>query len=109
MGKLKLPRLLSDGMVLQQKKNVRIWGEDEPGRTVTVSFLGREYNGEVNAAGEWEIHIQPADACAACQMLIRDDAGGSAKDCRYCGGRCLYLRRAVKYGTSHQPGDGPVS
>ncbi|RKI82167.1 sialate O-acetylesterase [bacterium 0.1xD8-71] len=75
MGKLKLPRLLSDGMVLQQKKNVRIWGEDEPGRTVTVSFLGREYNGEVNAAGEWEIHIQPADACAACQMLIRDDAG----------------------------------
>ncbi len=75
MGKLKLPRLISDGMVLQQKKGVRIWGEDEPGRKVTVSFLDGEYNSAVNADGEWEIFIQPADAGSAHQMRIWDDAG----------------------------------
>lgn len=30
MGKLKLPRLISDGMVLQQKKKRVYGGEDEP-------------------------------------------------------------------------------
>lgn len=75
MGKLKLPRLINDGMVLQQKKSVRIWGEDEPGRKVTVSFLGKEYSVEANADGEWEIFMQPAGAGSACQMLIWDDAG----------------------------------
>lgn len=38
MKALRLPRLIGDGMVLQQKKKVRIWGEDEPGRKVTLFF-----------------------------------------------------------------------
>ena len=42
MKKLKLPRLISDGLVLQQKKEVHIWGWDEPGRRVMISFLGEE-------------------------------------------------------------------
>lgn len=75
MGKLKLPRLISDGMILQQKKPLRIWGEDEPGRKVTVSFLDQEYNGEVNEAGEWEIFTRPAEAGGGYRMSVRDNAG----------------------------------
>ncbi len=75
MGKLKLPRLISDGMVLQQKKPVRIWGEDEPGRTVTVMFLETEYKGKVSETGEWEIFTDQADAGSGYQIEIRDDAG----------------------------------
>lgn len=75
MGKLKLPRLISDGMVLQQKKRVRIWGEDEPERTVTVTFLETEYSAKVSEAGEWEIFTGPADAGSGYQIEIRDDAG----------------------------------
>lgn len=41
MSEWKLPRLISNGMVLQQKKRVRIWGFDKPGRKVMVAFLGR--------------------------------------------------------------------
>lgn len=40
MGKLKLPRLISNGVVLQQKKKIHIWGFDEPLRKVKVSFFG---------------------------------------------------------------------
>lgn len=75
MERLQLPRLLSDGMVLQQKKRVRIWGEDEPGRRVTVSFLGKDYSEKVNTDGTWEIFMEQADAGSDYQMLIADDAG----------------------------------
>lgn len=33
-AKVKLPPLLSDNMVLQQKSNVRIWGKATPNSTV---------------------------------------------------------------------------
>lgn len=75
MGRLKLPRLLNNGMVLQQRKEVRIWGKDEPGRKVAVSFLEKEYVSDVNADGEWEVFVQKTDAGGAYQMVIRDDAG----------------------------------
>lgn len=78
MSELRLPRLINDGMVLQQKKKVRIWGEDEPGRKVTVSFLETEYSADVDDTGKWEVFLKEAlaaDALAACRMIIRDDAG----------------------------------
>ncbi|MCM1156315.1 MAG: sialate O-acetylesterase [Roseburia sp.] len=78
MNELRLPRLISDGMVLQQKKKVRIWGEDEPGRKVTVSFLGMEYITDVDEAGEWEVFLketEAAQALGAQYMSVQDDAG----------------------------------
>lgn len=78
MGELKLPRLISNGMVLQQKKKVRIWGEDEPGRKVTVSFLGKEYMADVNESGDWEVFLQETkktDIGGAYRMNVCDDAG----------------------------------
>ena len=34
---LKLPALIGDNMVLQQKTNAKIWGEAYPGRKITVT------------------------------------------------------------------------
>ena len=36
-GKITLPAILSDNMVLQQKAQVRFWGKARPGEKVTVS------------------------------------------------------------------------
>ncbi len=50
---VKLPVLVSDGMVLQRDAEVKIWGTaDEP---VTVCFLGIEYHTIPDSAGNWEI------------------------------------------------------
>ena len=38
-AKVKLPALVSDGMVLQREQPVKIWGTAEPGESVKVSFL----------------------------------------------------------------------
>ena len=40
-GELKLPAIISDHMVLQQKQANPIWGWDTPGTTVTVTFPGQ--------------------------------------------------------------------
>lgn len=105
MGKLKLPRLISNGMIVQQKKSVRIWGMDEPGRTVTVTFLDMEYSGQVSEAGEWEIFTRPADAGSGYQMQIRDDAGEEKRiddiavgDVFFCSGQSnmeLHIERVM--------------
>lgn len=75
MNTLKLPRLISDGMILQQKKRVRIWGEDEPGRRIKLSFLEKEYAADSDKDGYWEIFLEGLKPGGAYEMNISDDAG----------------------------------
>lgn len=75
MNDLKLPRLVSDGMILQQKKKNHIWGFDLQGRKVMVSFLGEEYVGITDAEGMWEVTLKEAEAGGPYTMHIRDEAG----------------------------------
>lgn len=75
MKTLKLPRLISDGMILQQKKRVRIWGEDEPESVITVSFLGEKKVAEANKEGYWEIFLEGLEPGGAYEMHISDDKG----------------------------------
>lgn len=75
MKELKLPRLISDGMVLQQKKKVRIWGVDEPGRKVMLSFLGEEYVTGTDAEGNWEIFLEGLIPGGPYSMYFSDDTG----------------------------------
>lgn len=75
MKALRLPRLIGDGMVLQQKKKVRIWGEDEPGRKIMLSFLDKEYCGVAGTDGLWELFLQETEPGGPYVMRIRDDAG----------------------------------
>ena len=52
---LQLPRLLSDGMVLQRNAKVELWGTaDEP---VTVTFLEQEYQAVPDALGRWTVTL----------------------------------------------------
>lgn len=75
MNKWKLPRMISDGMVLQQKKRIRIWGFDEPGRKVLVSFLGEEAVAVTDEEGLWETWLSEKEPGGPYMMYFRDDAG----------------------------------
>ncbi len=41
---VRLPRLVSDGMVLQRDAPLRVWGWAAPGEKVAVSFQGKTYS-----------------------------------------------------------------
>ena len=63
-AKVKLPPLLSDNMVLQQKSNVRIWGKATPNSTVVVtpSWANKEVKTHADEKGCWELQITTPDA-----------------------------------------------
>ena len=58
-AKVKLPTIISDGMVLQREAPIKLWGTADAGETVDVQFLGSTYQTKANEAGDWKI-ILPA-------------------------------------------------
>ena len=55
---LRLNRLFSDHMVLQQKEKVSFWGECAPGQQLTVSASwGAEASTNADASGHWKLNL----------------------------------------------------
>lgn len=54
---IKLPVLVSDGLVLQRDTELKIWGWGEPKEKVTLTFLNKKYTTTTGADGKWSIMI----------------------------------------------------
>ena len=61
-AQVRLPRLISDGMVLQRNTDLKIWGWAAPGENVTVEFGGKQYTTKTDGSGEWMIMLPPMQA-----------------------------------------------
>src|SRR5581483_4534179 len=62
MAQVRVPRLVSDGMVLQRDMPLRIWGFASPGEKVTVKFDGETARGGANNDGKWVVQLSPKKA-----------------------------------------------
>jgi sialate O-acetylesterase len=58
---VKLPRLVSDGMILQRDKPARVWGWADDGEQVTVT-LGKQTLSTTAQAGRWQVTFKPLPA-----------------------------------------------
>ncbi|MRR20091.1 sialate O-acetylesterase [bacterium] len=74
-GQVRLPRLISDGMILQRDAGIKIWGWAAPGEAVTVAFTGNKYETRADASGEWMVKLPPMQAGGPFVMQI--DASNS--------------------------------
>jgi sialate O-acetylesterase len=54
-SQVRLPKLISDGMVLQRNSNARLWGWAAPGRRVFLSFVGSDYETVADSSGSWDV------------------------------------------------------
>jgi sialate O-acetylesterase len=54
-AQLRLPKLVSDGMILQRDVKLNIWGWAKSNEAITIDFKGKTYHTVANAAGEWKI------------------------------------------------------
>jgi sialate O-acetylesterase len=68
-AEVKLPPIIGDHMVLQQKQTNPIWGWDTPGTKVTVTFGGQTKSAEAGADGKWTVKLDPVPANAQPQTI----------------------------------------
>ena len=68
-AELKLPAIIGDNMVLQQKLSDPVWGWDAPGTNVTVSFAGQTKSAVAGADGRWEVKLDAMPANAQPQTM----------------------------------------
>jgi sialate O-acetylesterase len=61
-AQVRVPRLVSDGMVLQRDMPIRIWGWASAGEKVTVSFDGETAQAEAGDNGKWVATLGPRKA-----------------------------------------------
>ena len=59
-GKVVLPRLFCDNIILQQKSKVNFWGKAAPGEKITilVGWLNKEYLITTPSSGNWNLKIK---------------------------------------------------
>lgn len=62
MAKVRLPKLVSDKMVLQRDTDLKIWGWADAGEKVTVRMQGNYYETEADKNGNWEVTLPPQQA-----------------------------------------------
>ena len=63
-AELKLPAIIGDNMILQQKQVNPIWGWDTPGSEITVKFAGQTKNAKTGADGKWTVKLDAVPANA---------------------------------------------
>jgi sialate O-acetylesterase len=79
-SQIRLPKLVSDGMVLQRDINLKIWGWASAGERITVQFNNASYIAAANNKGEWEVMIPPMKAGGPYEMVINGSNSVTVKD-----------------------------
>lgn len=70
-SQLRLPRLISDGMVLQRETKIRIWGWAAPSERVTVDFAGKSYSAIAGSNERWDIILEEMKAGGPYSMEVK--------------------------------------
>jgi sialate O-acetylesterase len=72
---LRLPRLFTDGMILQRDREIRIRGSAGPGSKVEVSIQNRSFRAESTAVtgrdGKWDLILPPLREPGPFELLVR--------------------------------------
>jgi sialate O-acetylesterase len=58
-AQVRLPQLVSDGMILQRDAKLNIWGWARPGEKVSIAFKGKTYKTITDNKGNWLVKLPP--------------------------------------------------
>jgi sialate O-acetylesterase len=59
---VRLPALISNGMILQRDARVTIWGWASPGEKISISIERKRYHTITDGSGKWALAIDPVSA-----------------------------------------------
>jgi sialate O-acetylesterase len=70
-AQIRLPRLISDGMVLQRDIKVKLWGWASANEAVSLTFKGKTYQTLANQAGKWILELPPQKAGGSYELIFK--------------------------------------
>src|SRR5207244_935733 len=70
LADVSLPKLISDGMVLQRDTRVNVWGWAAPGEKLSIKINGKSYRAVAETDGSWKTSIGPFKAGGPFTMQI---------------------------------------
>ncbi len=73
MNKLTLPKIISDGMVIQRRKRIHIWGWDEPGTKVEVMLDNLIGRGEADESGRFDIYLSAKESGGPYELIVSNE------------------------------------
>lgn len=74
-GKVRLPHIIGDNMVLQQQTDARLWGWAKPGKTVkvTTSWSNESVTAKADKYGKWLVKVKTPKASYNPLTITFDD------------------------------------
>lgn len=70
VGQIKLPRLISDGAILQRDTELNVWGWSSPNEKISISLNSENYQTVADSEGHWTIEMPPHKAGGPHQIKI---------------------------------------
>jgi sialate O-acetylesterase len=70
-AQVRLPKLISDGMILQRDHTVKLWGWATQNEKVTLEFKGKIYQSVADVAGRWQIQLPSQAAGGPYKMTFK--------------------------------------
>ena len=70
IGQIKLPKIISDGIVLQRDAKIPVWGWSSPNEKIIVQFNKKNYKTTASNEGTWEIKLPKMKAGGPYTMVI---------------------------------------
>jgi sialate O-acetylesterase len=70
-AEVRLPKLISDGMILQRDIPLKIWGWASPDEIIVLNFNHSDYRASADTNGSWLIELPPQNAGGPYSMTIK--------------------------------------
>jgi len=70
-AQVELPSVIGDNMVLQRQTEAAVWGWDEPGTQVSVTFRGRTVGATAGEDGRWTARVPTGDAGESFELTVK--------------------------------------
>jgi sialate O-acetylesterase len=68
---VRLPKLISNGMVIQRDRPVRVWGWASPGEKISVAFQKKSFKTTAAADGTWNVSLAAMKSGGPHNMMIK--------------------------------------
>lgn len=80
ISQIKLPKLISNGIVLQRNEKVKIWGWAAPNEKIKLTFKTKTYLAEADKEGNWAIILPAQKAGGPYEMTLKASNEITIKD-----------------------------